>query len=108
MNANVVDGQNDAEVMKELDKAWEPLRKLTPELGAYINEAAGFEKDPARTFWGENYDRLLAIKRAVDPQDVFWCAPCVGNNRWEEREDGRLCKIDEDGRGLHADIELDL
>ena len=47
-----------------------------------------------QTFWGKNYDRLLDIKRAVDPDDVFWCHPCVGNEGWEET-DGRLCRVEE-------------
>ena len=103
--------QHDAAVRKELDDAFEPLRQLTPDLGAYINEAAGFEKNPAKTFWGGNYEKLLAIKRAVDPQDVFWCNPCVGNERWEAKADGRLCKIGgsgKDGLDARVDTELDL
>ncbi|OYY49840.1 MAG: hypothetical protein B7Y48_04880 [Methylophilales bacterium 28-44-11] len=55
-------------------------------------QALPFEKDWQHTFWGSNYERLLKIKRAVDPTDVFWCAPCVGNERWVETGDGRLCR----------------
>lgn len=70
---------------------------MTPECcnGSWLTQrqAAGFERDPATTFWGDNYERLLRIKRSVDPHDVFWCSPCVGNDRWAEREDGQLCKI---------------
>ncbi|KAL5088917.1 hypothetical protein Trisim1_006062 [Trichoderma cf. simile WF8] len=75
-----------------LDKEFQPLRDLTPKSGAYINEAFPFEKNFQQTFWGSNYARLLRIKREVDPTDVFWCAPCVGNERWEVRQDGKLCK----------------
>ncbi|KAL7928879.1 FAD-binding domain-containing protein [Trichoderma chlorosporum] len=81
--------ENDAKAT--LDKAFQPLRDLTPKSGAYINEAFPFEKDWQQTFWGSNYARLLQIKREVDPTDVFWCAPCVGNERWEVRQDGKLC-----------------
>ena len=35
---------------------------------------------------------MKAIKRRVDPHDVFWCAPCVGNERWKEVGD-RLCRV---------------
>lgn len=97
-----------------LDKEFQPLRDLTPKSGAYINEACHystshrqlrvtnlsfellqafpFEKNFQQTFWGSNYARLLRIKRSIDPTDVFWCAPCVGNERWEVRQDGKLCK----------------
>ncbi|KAL7948118.1 FAD-binding domain-containing protein [Trichoderma barbatum] len=75
-----------------LDKGFQPLRDLTPKSGAYINEAFPFEKNFQKTFWGSNYARLLRIKREIDPTDVFWCAPCVGNERWEAHQDGKLCK----------------
>lgn len=54
----------------------------------------GFKYEPnyQETFWGENYEQLLKIKKKVDPSDVLWCHPCVGNEGWEEREDGRLCQ----------------
>jgi hypothetical protein len=102
-----------------LAKEFQPLRDLTPKSGAYINEARDkyfssclyteevltyssvfpssqafpFEKNWQQTFWGSNYARLLRIKREVDPTDVFWCSPCVGNERWKVRQDGQLCKI---------------
>ncbi|GJN81772.1 hypothetical protein PLIIFM63780_005307 [Purpureocillium lilacinum] len=60
------------ETIKLLDSSMEPLRALTPKAGAYLNEALPFEKDWQHTFWGSNYERLLKIKRAVDPTDVFW------------------------------------
>ncbi|KAL2161360.1 hypothetical protein VTH06DRAFT_8582 [Thermothelomyces fergusii] len=44
-------------------------------------------------FWGAHYERLRAIKRAVDPDDVLWCHPCVGNERWEQLGD-RLCRVE--------------
>ncbi|KAL7916572.1 FAD-binding domain-containing protein [Trichoderma velutinum] len=80
------------DVKASLDKQFQPLRDLTPNSGAYINEAFLFEKNFEQTFWGSNYARLLRIKREIDPTDVFWCAPCVGNEKWEVRQDGKLCK----------------
>jgi hypothetical protein len=71
-----------------------------------VEQAATFEKDPAGTFWGDNYKRLLRIKRSVDPHDTFWCSPCVGNERWEEKQDGRLCQ--RKGKGFEIDIEIDV
>ena len=53
-----------------------------------------YQEDWQQTFWGENYDRLLEIKRAIDPDDVLWCHPCVGSEGWKE-VDGRLCRAGE-------------
>lgn len=52
-----------------------------------------YDKSADETFWGDNYERLLEIKRSIDPDDVFWCTPCVGNDRWEQKENGMLCKL---------------
>lgn len=67
------------------------LRKLAPNMGAYLNEADINEPNFQQSFWGSNYARLLQIKRQVDPGDVFWCHPCVGNERWEVVDD-LLCR----------------
>ena len=55
-------------------------------------QASRYETDWQQTFWGDNYARLLQIKRRVDPEDVFWCTPCVGSERWREVDD-LLCRI---------------
>ena len=70
----------------------EALRELAPDSGAYVNEADPNEPNFQETFWGANYPRLLEIKRHVDPTDVFWCTPCVGNERWKEVGD-QLCRV---------------
>ncbi|KAL2149832.1 hypothetical protein VTH82DRAFT_7508 [Thermothelomyces myriococcoides] len=69
------------------------LRELAPNMGAYMNEANPEEPNWQKEFWGANYERLRAIKRAVDPDDVLWCTPCVGNERWEQVDD-RLCRVE--------------
>jgi len=68
------------------------LRTLDPTSGAYVNEADPWEPNWQQAFWGTNYPRLLSIKKKVDPEDVFWCSPCVGNEGWEEIE-GTLCRV---------------
>ena len=55
------------------------LRDATPGAGAYLNEADYFEPDWQRSFWGENYPRLLEIKRKFDPDGLFSCHHCVGS-----------------------------
>ncbi|KUJ11481.1 FAD-binding domain-containing protein [Mollisia scopiformis] len=61
----------------------EGLRKLAPDMGAYVNEAYPDEPDWQHTFWGDNYERLLSIKKDYDLGNVLWCHPCVGSENWE-------------------------
>lgn len=82
-----------AEALQIVNKKTEPWRKIAPDMGAYVNENNPSEPDWQHTFWGENYERLVEIKRAVDPGDVLWCHPCVGNERWVQ-EGYRLCRVE--------------
>ena len=68
------------------------LNDLAPNPAAYVNEADPFEENYHQVFWGDNYPRLLSIKRAIDPTDVFWCRACVGNEGWQE-VNGQLCQV---------------
>jgi FAD/FMN-containing dehydrogenase len=66
--------------------ATEILRKLVPDSGAYQNETDVFETDPVATFWGEeNYERLLSIKKEIDPDNILTCLDCIGWNPSDER-----------------------
>jgi hypothetical protein len=47
-------------------------------------QADPYEPNFQQAFWGDNYPRLLSIKKEVDPEDVFWCLACVGNEGWKE------------------------
>jgi hypothetical protein len=65
------------------DRMQPALRALAPKSGAYVNEA-----DPTNPLWkvdyyGENYEKLLQIKKKWDPKGVFWCKPCIGYDEWE-------------------------
>jgi hypothetical protein len=64
-----------------LSEVWEPMVQLTPGMGSCINEAAYCEEDPADTFWGEHYPRLLQMKRKGDPKDVLPWPFCNGHER---------------------------
>ncbi|UNI19290.1 hypothetical protein JDV02_005483 [Purpureocillium takamizusanense] len=76
-----------------LDDSFEPMRLLDTQSGSYMNEAFLFEKNWQQSFWGDNYPRLLSIKRDVDPSDVFWCKTCVGSEGWRQTPDGQLCRV---------------
>ncbi|KAK6375522.1 hypothetical protein LTR64_003647 [Lithohypha guttulata] len=51
-----------------------------PGQGTYVNEANPFEPEWQDVFWGSNYERLLEIKRKVDPTTLFVCNRCVGTD----------------------------
>ncbi|QKX54826.1 uncharacterized protein TRUGW13939_01915 [Talaromyces rugulosus] len=48
--------------------------------GTYVNEANPYEPNWQQVFWGDKYQRLLSIKRRVDPTNLFVCNRCVGTN----------------------------
>lgn len=66
--------------------AGEKLRALAPNSGAYQNEADVFETDPIGAYWGKkNYDKLMAIKHAIDPDNFLTCWDCIGSVRTDGR-----------------------
>jgi hypothetical protein len=69
------------------------LRKLSPDTGAYFNEADSYEVDWQKSFFGENYGKLRRLKEKYDPENVLWCRRCVGSEELVEMEDGRLCTV---------------
>lgn len=48
--------------------------------GTYFNEGSAYLPDWKRAYWGDHYDRLLAIKRKWDPENVLTCFQCVGSD----------------------------
>lgn len=66
--------------------AGDKLRALAPNSGAYQNEADVFETDPVGAYWGkENYNKLSAIKHAIDPDNILTCWDCIGSVRTDDR-----------------------
>ena len=84
------------------DTGVKELRALTPESGAYFNEADRLEPGFQKSFWGNKYDRLLKVKKAYDPWGLFWAPTPGGSEAWEitpgvkegemPTQDGRLCR----------------
>jgi hypothetical protein len=68
------------------------LAELTPNGGAYLNEADFRDRDWKNNYYGVNYPRLEEIKNKYDPNHLFYAVTAVGSDYWEPQEDGRLCK----------------
>jgi len=65
---------------RQVTEVLEPLRQLTPGSGAYMNEADARAPQWKEDFFGENYDRLLGIKKKWDPKALLRCNRCVGSD----------------------------
>ena len=68
------------------------IQKLAPDTGGYMNEGDRNDPDWQKNFYGEFYKDHLETKRKYDPFDTFFCATCVGSDRWVEKPDGPLCR----------------
>ncbi|KAL3478837.1 hypothetical protein BJX99DRAFT_245238 [Aspergillus californicus] len=74
-------------------------RDVSPGSGAYLGESDRMEPDFQQAFYGSKYPRLLALKKKLDPRNVFYAATAVGSEAWKvvtedglPSEDGRLCR----------------
>lgn len=63
-----------------VDRAMQIIRRALPGQGTYANESDYFTEDWKREYWGANYERLLRIKRAVDPDNLFRVHHGVGSD----------------------------
>ncbi|KAF2258397.1 FAD-binding domain-containing protein [Lojkania enalia] len=68
------------------------VEKVTPNAGAYINEADYQQPDWQDVFYGANYPKLLRIKKKYDPKGIFFNKIAVGSERWKVQTDGRMCR----------------
>ncbi len=62
--------------------AMDQIRKLMPRVGSYVWETDYFQPHWQEAFWGENYDRLLAVKSKYDPDGLFFLHHGVGSEDW--------------------------
>jgi FAD/FMN-containing dehydrogenase len=75
------------------DTVDEGLRRAGPDGCAYVNEADPYQRGWQTSFFGDNYPRLLSIKRRWDPTGLFWTIATPGSEQWETIEyETRLCK----------------
>ena len=78
------------------------LKDISPGAGGYGNEGDLMDPEFQQSFFGSHYDRLLEIKKEIDPSDVFWAPTAVGSEDWYvtdqkdyvTTQNGRLCRRD--------------
>ncbi|EGN97606.1 hypothetical protein SERLA73DRAFT_110899 [Serpula lacrymans var. lacrymans S7.3] len=75
-------GEIDA-LISQLKQSMAAVSAITPNSGAYYNEASLYEVDFQYTFFGEHYPSLLAIKDKYDPHRLFVVAKGVGSEEWD-------------------------
>jgi FAD/FMN-containing dehydrogenase len=69
-------GRRDAGLMRQ---AFAPLEAISGAPASYVSETDYFHRHWREAFWGENYPRLLAIKRRYDPSGLFKVHHGVGS-----------------------------
>jgi FAD/FMN-containing dehydrogenase len=62
--------------------AMDEIRRIAPRAGSYVWETDYFQPHWQEAFWGDNYNRLLAIKRKYDPEGLFFLHHGVGSEDW--------------------------
>ncbi|KAF2851300.1 FAD-binding domain-containing protein [Plenodomus tracheiphilus IPT5] len=73
----------------------EPVwREWAPGSGAYMNEANPFNKEFAKDFYGEGYEKLREVKRKYDPNESMFVLSGVGSDGWDyDLDTGKLCRV---------------
>ncbi len=74
------DAAEGAQQRQAVEASMAPIRAATPGSGSYVNEGDFFEPNWREEFWGPHYPRLLAIKRRVDPTNLFRVHHGVGSD----------------------------
>jgi hypothetical protein len=73
-----------AQIQNTISASIQPFKDLTPGGGCYMNEGDWMEENWKQTFFGEQYDKLLSVKKRYDPTGLFNCWKCVGWTRYDE------------------------
>jgi FAD/FMN-containing dehydrogenase len=67
-----------------INRCMEELERVAPGAGSYVSESNYFEAQWQTSFWGSNYAKLAAAKRAYDPEGLFWVHHGVGSEAWSD------------------------
>jgi FAD/FMN-containing dehydrogenase len=76
---DLIDARSNAGAVVE---AMAALKSVAPHAGSYVAESSFFQRDWPASYWGPNYPRLLAIKKTLDPDGLFFVHHCVGSEEW--------------------------
>ncbi|GJE86133.1 FAD-binding domain-containing protein [Phanerochaete sordida] len=71
------------EIREKNKKGEAVFREMTPDGGAYFNEASLYQVDPKSDFFGSHYQKLRAIKKKYDPTGLFVVHGGVGSEDWD-------------------------
>ncbi|KAL8369951.1 hypothetical protein RB595_000349 [Gaeumannomyces hyphopodioides] len=94
-------GAANARLLDVIMRRWRDAAPASEGGGSYLNEGTPVEPDWQASYYGEQYARLLEIKRRWDPSEVFYVTTGVGSEGWEVRDgeqgtqtqNGRLCRV---------------
>ncbi|KAF8834784.1 FAD-binding domain-containing protein [Paxillus ammoniavirescens] len=81
------DGTSTTELRELIDQfrgRIKTMYDLTPNDGAYFNEASLFEINWQETFFGSHYSTLKSIKNKYDPHKLFVVVEGVGSDDWNK------------------------
>jgi len=65
-----------------IDLATAELRRIAPQAGSYLSESNFFNGSWQQAYFGQNYERLRAIKKKYDPDGLFFVHNGVGSEEW--------------------------
>ncbi|OBR04746.1 FAD binding domain-containing protein [Colletotrichum higginsianum IMI 349063] len=68
------------------------IQSVTPGSASYMNEADFRQPDWQSAFFGDNYAKLLSIKKKWDPESLFYVLKGVGSEAWNVAPSGQMCR----------------
>ncbi|RDA92316.1 hypothetical protein CP533_3265 [Ophiocordyceps camponoti-saundersi (nom. inval.)] len=76
-------------MLNDILSSWRQAAPFDKLGGSYANEGNVGEPNWQQDFYGDNYGRLLRIKRRWDPSGLFYVPAGVGSEAWEVRTEGQ-------------------
>lgn len=72
------------------------IKAVTPGSASYMNEADFREPEWKKEFFGDNYEKLLGVKKKWDPESLLYALKGIGSDAWDVTNDGRMCRSEAD------------